>query len=80
MINRDRKLIRATRTVQFTVGNVGFHKNNKILPRNSPLALILTADQCTLKITNQKNGRLGQIISHETILNDMHGPVKAVAR
>ena len=80
MINRDGKLIRATRTVQFTVGNVGFHKNNKVLPRSSPLAMLLTADQCTLKITNQKNGRMGQTISHETILNDSHGPVRAVAR
>ena len=80
MINRDGRLIRATRTVQFTVGNVGFHKNNKVLPRNSPLALLLTADQCTLKITNQKNGRMGQTISHETTLNDPHGPVRAVAR
>ena len=80
MIMRDGKKIRATRTIQFTVGDVGFHKNNKILSRHSPLTLLLTADQCTLKITNQKNGRMGQTISHETVKDEPHGPVKAMAR
>jgi hypothetical protein len=79
-ITRNGRTIRATRTVQFTVENIGFFKDNKILSRHSPLDLLLTADQCTLKITNQKNGRMGETITHETVENEIHGPVTALAR
>jgi hypothetical protein len=79
-VNNNGRTVRATRTVQFTVGNVGFFKKGKILPRSSPLNILLTADQCTLKITNQKNGRMGETITHETVLNETHGPVTALAR
>ena len=72
--------VRATRTVQFHVRDVGFFKNGRILPRRSPLSMLLTADQCTLKITNQKNGRMGETITHETIAHLKHGPVTAAAR
>ena len=44
------------------------------------LPILVTADQCTLKITNQKNGRMGETISHETVQDAIHGPVTAVAR
>jgi hypothetical protein len=37
--------VRATRTVQFTVGNIGFHHQNKIVPRASQLETLLQADQ-----------------------------------
>ena len=53
-ITVDGQQVRATRTVQFAVENIGFFKNNKILPRSSSLRRLLTADSCTLKITNQK--------------------------
>jgi hypothetical protein len=66
--------------VQFTVGNIGFFKNGKILSRKSPLKELLKAAQCTLKITNQKNGRMGETISHETVMDEQHGPVTATAR
>jgi hypothetical protein len=79
-VNRNGRTVRATRTVQFTVGNIGFFKKNKILSRHSPLETLLTADQCTLKITNQKNGRMGETITHETVKNEQHGPVTALAR
>jgi hypothetical protein len=69
---------RATRTVQFRVGDVGFFRKGKILPRNSPLKKLLTATSCTLKITNQKNGRMGQTIHHHAIADDTC-PVKALA-
>ena len=72
--------VRATRTVQFCVKDVGFFKDNKILPRRSTLRNLLLADQATLKITNQKNGRMGETITHETIQNESHGPVTALAR
>jgi len=45
----DGRSIRATRMVQFTVGNIGFFKDGKILTRHSPLHSLLKVDQCTLK-------------------------------
>jgi len=38
---RNGQRIRTTRTVQFTVGDIGFHKDNKVVPRRSPLAVLL---------------------------------------
>ena len=69
----------ATRTQQFKLNNIGFFKNNKILPRNSPLKLLLQAESCTLKISNQKNGRMGQTI-HQFATNTKTCPVQAIAR
>jgi hypothetical protein len=69
---------RATRTVQFRVSDVGFFHNNKIMPRNSPLSKLLQATSCTLKITNQKNGRMGQTIHHHST-NTPTCPIKALA-
>ena len=71
---------RATRTSQFKIKDIGFFKNHKILPRHSPLAVLITADSCTLKITNQKNGRMGQTIHHEAITNKLDCPIRAIAR
>jgi hypothetical protein len=48
--------IPATRTKQFTVGNVGLFKETTLLPLNAPLEVLLTATSATLKISNQKNG------------------------
>ena len=72
--------VRATRTVQFRVKDIGFFKQGKVLPRRSSLTILLTANQCTLKITNQKNGRMGETITHETVRSHNNGPVHAVAR
>ncbi|GFH56601.1 hypothetical protein CTEN210_13077 [Chaetoceros tenuissimus] len=44
----------ATHTKQFTVADVGFWKDKKVLSRK----------EATLKITNQKNGKMGQTIHH----------------
>lgn len=60
------KKVRATRTRQFRVKDVGFFKDGKILPRSSDLHTLLTADSATLKISNQKNGRMGETIHQET--------------
>jgi hypothetical protein len=69
---------RCTRTKQFTTGNVGFFKNNLVLPRNSPLHILLTADAATLKISNQKNGRMGDTI-HQRAIDSPCCPIKALA-
>ena len=66
------------RTKQFSVGNVGFFKDGKVLSRTSPLSVLLTADAATLKISNQKNGRMGQTIHQRAIDTDVC-PIKALA-
>ena len=48
------KKVPATRTKQFTVGNVGFFKNGRIVKRSSSLKTLLSCDIATMKITNQK--------------------------
>ena len=48
------KRVSATRTKQFVVGNVGFFRNGVLMPRNSPLDVLLTADLAVLKISNKK--------------------------
>ena len=59
--------VRATRTKQFTVGNVGFFCNNEIIPRTSSRETLIKCDSATLKITNQKNGRMGDVIHQEAV-------------
>ena len=78
MIKRYGKQVRATRTVQFSLRNIGFFKNGKIIPRSSPLAMLMTCDAATLKINNQKNGRMGDTIHQEAIQGEAC-PVKALA-
>ena len=56
----DERKIRAARKVQFSVENVGFFKDNKILPRGSNPDILLTVDSCTMKIIDQKNGQMGE--------------------
>jgi hypothetical protein len=75
---RNGTVVRTTRTIQFSVANVGFFRDHKVLPRNSNLNTLLTADSCTLKITNQKNGKMGQTIHHHATGKD-NCPVRAVA-
>ena len=69
----------STRTVQFAVEHIGFFKQGKVLPRHSPLSTLVTADSCTFKITNQKNGRMGQTI-HQHATNKDFCQVRATAR
>jgi hypothetical protein len=78
MVTRNGARIRATRTVQFMISNVGFFKEGKIIPRSSPLNVLLACDAATLKINNQKNGRMGDTIHHEAV-NIECCPVKALA-
>jgi hypothetical protein len=78
-VKRNGILVRATRTKQFSMGDVGFFKNGHILSRKSPLSRLLTADSATLKITNQKNGRMGQTIHHTATAHPCC-PIKALAR
>ena len=49
------------------------------MSRSSPLETLLQCTSVTLHITNQKNGRMGQTMHHETTVQ-AHGPVQALAR
>ena len=64
------KKVRSTHTFQYAVKGVG-------LKRISPLNIIPTEDRVNLKITN-KNGQMGETITHETVLNIEYGPVQAM--
>jgi hypothetical protein len=77
-VKRNGRLVRATRTIQFRVQDVGFWKDQKQLDRNSSLSDLLEASSATLKISNQKNGKMGQTIHHEAI-NECYCPIKALA-
>lgn len=79
-VTKNGKKVRATRTVQFSAGNVGFwdEDGNAIL-HNAPLEKLLTAHSATLKITNQKNGKMGQTI-HHFCTKKATSPIKALAR
>ena len=70
---------RATRTVQFQIKNIGFFHHHTVVSRSAPLETLLQCTSATLRITNQKNGRMGQTMHHETITHS-HGPVQALAR
>ena len=78
-ITIEGKKQRVTRTVQFSEENVGFLKKGLMLPRSRNLKTLLTANACTLKITNQKNRLLGEII-HQNKINSKHCPLKALTR
>ena len=48
------KRVPETRTKKFVVRNVGFFKDDLIIPINALLSTLLEADLATLKITNKK--------------------------
>ena len=76
LVNGQNK--RLTRTIQFSIKNIGFFKDNKILPRRSKLSVLKTAESCTLKISNQKNGKMGETI-HQYAIYKQSCPVQALA-
>ena len=77
-ITRNGIQVPATRTKQFLVNNVGFFKDGKIIPRTSSLETLLACDAATLKISNQKNGRMGDTI-HQNSTGTPNCPVRALA-
>ena len=74
MVRNNGVLIKATRTQQFRVKDVGFWKNKKRLSRYLPLSILATADAASLRIDNQKNGKMGQ-----TLYLESTGPTGGVA-
>ena len=66
-------------TVPFRLRDITFRKHGRILPRNSPLELLLTSDEATLRISNQKNGEKNQAI-HNQCTGTCDSPIKSLAR
>ena len=60
--------------------NIGFFKNGTILSHNEPLEKLLQADAAALKITNEKNSRMGEVFHHEAILDKPCCPIKVLAQ
>ena len=75
---QNEKRVLATQTKKFVVRNVGFFKDDKVVKRTSPLAKLLTANLAVLKITNQKNGCMGQTITQH-VTTTPHCLVKTLA-
>jgi hypothetical protein len=78
MVTRNNQRVSATRTKQFQYNNVGFFNKNTVISRKSPLSKLLLCDSATLKISNQKNGRMGETI-HQKSTGSHLCPVKALA-
>ena len=64
------KRVSATCTKQFLVGNVGFFHNGTIMPRNSPLDMLLLADFSVLKKIKSEEWMYGP--NHNTACNKHH--------
>ena len=79
--NYNGKRIKSSRTVQFSVKDVGFHKDTNVLdPAKISSDLLLECTSATMRIGNQKNGRMGQTIHQEAIKDVDDGPTQAMAR
>ena len=78
-VKQQGQWVPATRTRQFAVGDVGFFKDGNIMSKHSTLKELLQATSATLKISNQKNGKMGQTIHHESAPCH-YCPIQALAR
>ena len=56
----------ATRTKHFVVGNIGSFKDGVVIPSTSPQDVLLTSYLAVMKISNKKNGRMGQTITQHS--------------
>jgi hypothetical protein len=81
---RSRK--KKTRTRQFRHKDCSFFEINSrgdmiVLPPGAEAERILGADGATMWLSNQKNGKKGQSVSHHSFKDDVQGcPVRALAR
>ncbi len=75
---KEGKRRKASRTVQFRVKDVGFFNGcYAIKKEGATLKDLLRATTATLRLHDQKNGRMGDCITQEAIPN---GPTQALAR
>ena len=68
------------RTKQFRACDITFYnKYFNIIPNSAPLNILYTAAKATMRITNQKNGTRGSLISHDAS-GTKACPIRALAR
>ena len=79
VVNGKRR--KASRTIQFRLQDVGFFNNTVAIDKSkATLNELMNATSVTLRIGNQKNGKMGQCIHHEALKNVTVGPTQALAR
>ena len=79
VVNGKRR--KASRTIQFRLQDVGFFNNTVAIDKSkATLDELMNATSVTLRIGNQKNGKMGQCIHHEALKNVTVGPTQALAR
>ena len=80
-VTSNKKRRKASRTVQFRVKDVGFFQGSAPIDKSTAsFDDLLNATSATLRIENQKNGKMGQCIHHEAIKDVTVGPTQALAR
>jgi hypothetical protein len=68
------------RTKQFRACDITFYdKHFNIITNSAPLSILYTATKATMRITNQKNGTRGSLISHDAS-GTKACPIRALAR
>ena len=71
---------KATRTVQFSVKDCGFFNGTQAIDKSTAsLDDLVNATSATLRMGNQKNGRMGECIHQEKATNEKYGPTPALA-
>jgi hypothetical protein len=78
MVTRNNSRVSAMHTKQFQYNNVGLFNKNEVILRKMPLSSLLHCDSATLKISNQKNGQMGETI-HQKSTGSNLCPIKALA-
>ena len=82
MATQNGERVKATRTVQFRIQDIGFFNGNySVKATGSNLDELLACSSATLRISNQKNGRMGDTIHQEALTKGQaHCPIRALAR
>ena len=78
-ITRNVKKVKVSCMVQFTLGNIDFFKDGKLVSHTSPLSTLKACHSAILKITNQKNGHMGETIHQEAVPHILEKPIMALA-
>ncbi len=80
-MNRKEKKVKATCTVQFRIKDIGFFNNSFAIDKyTAGQEELLNATSATLRLGNQKNGKMGQCIHHHAAIPDVAwGPTQALA-
>ena len=80
-VTQNGKRRSATRTIQFRIKDCGFFDGCVAIDKKTAtLDMLVNATSATLRMNNQKNGRMGECIHHEAVKDTIFGPTQALAR